>query len=78
MTFPSTAISHSAFPFFLACAKIHAPVMRSSSAASILVSTFLIVDLLGCLQRSLNQFHFAPSFFSRGWGMSAAWQAISR
>ena len=49
MTFPSSAISHSPFPSFLACAESHAPVSRSSSAASILVSTLRIVDLLGYL-----------------------------
>jgi hypothetical protein len=49
ITFPSTAISHSSFPLFLACAKSHAQVIMSSSAASILVSTLRIVDLLGCL-----------------------------
>ena len=46
ITFPSSAISHSSFPLFLACAKSHAPVIMSSSAASILVSTFRMVDSL--------------------------------
>ena len=45
----SSAISHSAFPRFRARAKSHAPVIRSSSAASILVSTFRMVDSLGYL-----------------------------
>ena len=70
--------SHSAFPRFRARAKSHAPVTRSSSATSTLVSTFRMVDSLGYLQRSLNQLHSAPSFLSSGWGMSAAWPAISR
>src|SRR6266850_2102396 len=61
-TFPSSAMTHSPSPSFRACAESHFPVILSSSAASILVSTFRIVDSLGYLQRSLNQHHSVPAF----------------
>lgn len=78
ITLPSSAISHSPSTSFLACAKSHAQVIRSSPAASIPVSTFLIVCMLGYEYLNLNQSHLAPSFLCSGRGMSAAWLAISR
>jgi hypothetical protein len=47
-TFPSIAITHSPLSSSLsACVEIHAQVIASKTAASILISTYRIADLLG-------------------------------
>ena len=74
ITFPLLARIHSPFSSFLARAAIRVPVIRSRPAASIMVSTFRMTNMLGHAYRILNQFHLAPSYSSRDWGMSAAWR----